>query len=87
MKKTIKLELDETEVVALNRVLSATCAAVLHNEKNVSLEDLEKAIKNEDFDTIEKLSTVGQEALICTIVLARLHSEVERQIELKAAKA
>lgn len=87
MRQTVKLELDKTEVVALNRVLSAACAAVLHNEKNVSLDDLEKAVKNEDFDTIEKLSTVGQEALICTIVLARLHAEVERQIELQAAKA
>lgn len=87
MRQTVKLELDKTEVVALNRVLSATCAAVLHNEKNVSLDDLEKAIKNEDFSTIEKLSTVGQEALICTIVLARLRSEVERQIDLQAAKA
>lgn len=87
MRQTVKLELDKTEVIALNRVLSATCAAVLHNEKNVSLDDLEKAIKSEDFSTIEKLSTVGQEALICTIVLARLHSEVERQIDLQAAKA
>ena len=87
MKKTVKLELDKTEVVALNHVLSATCAAVLRNEKNVSMDDLEKAVKNEDFDTIEKLSTVGQEVLICTIVLARLRSEVERQIELKSAKA
>lgn len=87
MRQTIKLELDKTEVIALNRVLSATCAAVLHNEKNVSLDDLDKAIKNEDFSTIEKLSTVGQEALICTIVLARLRSEVERQIDLQAAKA
>lgn len=87
MKQTVKLELDKTEVVALSRVLSATCTAVLHNEKNVSLDDLEKAVRNGDFNTIEKLSTVGQEALICTIVLARLRSEVERQIDLQAAKA
>ena len=87
MKNTVKLELDGTEVTALTRVLSATCAAVLHNEKNVSLDDLDKAVKNADFSTIEKLSTVGQEALICTIVLAKLRNEVERQIELQAAKA
>lgn len=87
MKKTVKLELDGTEIAALNHVLSATCAAVLHNEKDVSLDNLEKAVKNADFSTIEKLSTVGQEALVCTIILARLRSEVEKQIDIKAARA
>lgn len=87
MKQTIKLELDKTEAVALNRILYTTCSTVLRNEKNVSLDDLEKAFKNGDFSTIEKLSTNGQSALICMILLDRLNNEVERQIELQAAKA
>lgn len=87
MKKLVKLELDETEIVSLHHILSGSCAVILDNEKNVPLKDLEKAVQNEDFETIEKLSTIGQEALICTMLLARISGEVEKQINVKIAKA